>query len=167
MHRRCSATATAAALRLTRTNARSVGGCATVAAWPPQGASLLRPLVAPRARCTTHTGVAWRGASSAASTPGPSEGATVLFQLTGQDQLGIIADYSQILNDNGAVLLDIEQASCTTHSTFTLNFLIASPGAKSDAIMMAMIEKTQKQNIQVHHWPLSAIHWPRSIETSL
>ena len=51
----------------------------------------------------------------------------LLFQLTGQDQLGIVADYSDILFKHGAQMLDVEQASCSTHSTFTLNFLVSSP----------------------------------------
>eukprot|EP01051_Picozoa_sp_SAG22_P003727 SAG22_NODE_185_length_15941_cov_8.668034_7_plen_405_part_00 len=41
----------------------------------------------------------------------------------------------------------VPQAACSTHSTFTLNFLISSPGAASDAIICDMLQKTQQQNL--------------------
>jgi predicted amino acid-binding ACT domain protein len=42
-----------------------------------------------------------------------------------------LGTFSEILHKHDARLLDIEQAACDTHSTFTLNMLVVA-GEKSD-----------------------------------
>ena len=59
-----------------------------------------------------------------------------------------MADYSSILDNHNAKLLDIEQASCVTHSTFTLNMLVSS-GEDSDAMVTDMLLNSQERHIKM------------------
>ena len=59
-----------------------------------------------------------------------------------------MSDYADILFQHNAKLLDIEQASCETHSTFTLNMLV-SAGATSDAMVTEMLLNSQRRNIRM------------------
>ena len=59
-----------------------------------------------------------------------------------------MSDYSSILDKHDAKLLDIEQASCETHSTFTLNMLV-SKGGDSDAMVTDMLLNSQDRHIKM------------------
>ena len=66
----------------------------------------------------------------------------------GRTRLCQVANYSSILDKHKAKLLDIEQASCVTHSTFTLNMLV-SVGDNSDAMVTDMLLNSQNRNIKM------------------
>ena len=59
-----------------------------------------------------------------------------------------MSDYSSILDKHNAKLLDIEQASCVTHSTFTLNMLV-SVADESDAMVTDMLLNSQERHIKM------------------
>lgn len=59
-----------------------------------------------------------------------------------------VSDYSSILAKHNAKLLDIEQASCVTHQTFTLNMLV-SVGDQSDAMVTDMLLNSQDRHIKM------------------
>ena len=47
----------------------------------------------------------------------------LLFKVSGRDRLGVVGQFCEILAIHDAVILDVEQAACTVHSTFSLNLL--------------------------------------------
>jgi predicted amino acid-binding ACT domain protein len=59
-----------------------------------------------------------------------------------------VAQFSEVLHKHGAQMLDIEQAACGTHSTFTLNMLVQG-GKNSDAMVSDMLLSSQQGNIQM------------------
>ena len=101
------------------------------------------------ARAATHfRAAAGRRSATFCSAPAASADTALLFKLTGRDQLGVLGEYSNVLSRHNARLLDIEQGACETHSTFTLNMLVAAQD-EADAMVTDMLQKCQGNNVRL------------------
>lgn len=98
------------------------------------------------ARIVQPCGAASRRGAASVSSAAP--GTALLFKLTGRDHLGLLGEYSQVLSRHDAKLLDIEQGACETHSTFTLNMLVAATD-NSDSMVMDMLRQSQQDKIKL------------------
>ena len=74
--------------------------------------------------------------------------ADLLFKVSGSDKLGIVSEFSAVLANHNAVILDVEQAACTVHSTFSLN-LLARCSNENGNVVESMVSKAQELQVNM------------------
>jgi hypothetical protein len=72
---------------------------------------LLRPLPCRAAAVASRCRQQQQGYASASASGGTT---SVLFKLSGNDQLGVVSNFSRVLAEEGAQVLDVDQSACAT-----------------------------------------------------